>query len=259
MTITRYEPQWVGTDPKQLRAVIEGTQGICRVVLVDPMNRELVPRQFFGCAGLANYLSAPLSLMTAGMGGMDVRVRIDECNDSPTEVEDCRNRVNLGPIELLDSPPIDPTPGPRMPLMCSPRGMMLDTCTPECMARLATVRETRGAVVDACTLARDRQSTADALGIASAALLGAAAILVIIASQTTNPFAAAVLGVIAIILAVIGVALWIAQSFAQAAADERWSQLSAAQTRWQNSTVGVLTVCCPECVGDLLMRHECPR
>lgn len=259
MTITRYEPEWVGTDPKQLRAVIEGTQGICRVTLVNPRGDEIVPRRFFGCAGLAEYVSAPISLMTAGMGGMNVRVRIDECNDSPTEVEDCRNQVNPGPILLLDTPPINPMPGPGMPLMCSPRGMMLDTCTPECMTRLATVRETRRAVVDACTAARNQQSTANDLGIAAAALFLVAGALAFAASRASDRFTAIVLFVIAVIFLAAALVAWIAQLVAQAAADELWNRLPAAQTRWQNSTVGVLTVCCPECVGDLLTRHECPR
>jgi hypothetical protein len=91
MTITSYEAQWEGTDPKRLRAVIQSSQGICRVSLLDSRDRELVPRRYFGCTELVQeYVSGPISQMIAGMGGMNVRVRIDECNDSPTEVEDCR-------------------------------------------------------------------------------------------------------------------------------------------------------------------------
>ena len=191
-----------GTDPKQLGAVIEGTQGICRVVLVDPMNRELVPRQFFGCAGLANYLSPRSPLDDRGMG-MDVRVRIDEANDSPTEVEDCRNRVNLGPIELLDSPHRS-NAGAADAAHVQPSRMMLDTCTPSAWPARTTVRETRGRWWTPAPWRGTGKAPPTPWGSHRRPFWGAAAILVIIASQTTNPFAAAVLGVIAIILAVIG-------------------------------------------------------
>lgn len=260
MTITRYEAEWVGTDPKQLSAVIQASQGLCRVSLLNPMGDELVPRQFFGCTELATtYLSRPISQMTAGMGGMNVRVRIEECNNSPTEVEDCRNRINPGPIELRDSPLVDPMPGPMGPLMCSPRGMMLDTCTPACMTRLATLRGTRRGVVEACNVARAQQSTADDLGDAYLACLTVAGVLAFVGSQTANPFAAALFFALAIIFAVAAVVLAIAHSDAQALADRRWGELSTAENAWLASTRGTLTVCCIECVGDLLTPHPCPR
>lgn len=260
MTITRYEPEWIGTDPKRLRAVIQASQGLCRVSLLNPMDMELVPRRFFGCTELATeYVSAEISQRNVGMGGMNVRVRIEECNNSPTEVEDCRRQVNPGPFELLNSPLVDPMPGPMGPLRCSPLGMMMDTCTPACMTHLATVRGNRNAVVEACNVARAQQSTADDLGDAYLACLTVAGILAFAASQTGNPIAAAVLFALAIIFAVAAVVLAIAHRDAQALADRRWGELSTAQMRWMTSTNGVLTVCCIECVGDLLTPHPCPR
>jgi hypothetical protein len=260
MTLTRYDPRWEGTDPKRLRAFIQGTQGICTVSLVNPRDEEIVPPEYFDCTELVReYVSPEIPQMVAGMGGMNVRVRIEECNDSPTEVQDCRRGVNPGPIYLLDTPRIDPTPGTMGALRCSPLGMMLDTCTPECMARLAPIRGNRDDVVSACNAARSAQGTADDLGIAAAIAFGVAAALVIAASRVPIPFVAKVLGVLALIAALVGAILLIAQAVAQATADRRWGELSTAQMRWMTSTNGVLTVCCIECVGDLLTPHRCER